>query len=124
MNKTEKLAIAAVVLYAVSQAVNSLRLFEMSLVDKFDWTFRQLAFLSVPVLVFTLLFHIGISVWLYQVSKKEGTTPWVWALFGLVFGILGAILFFAVRIYELLQRRTITANKALKRDAAKGRRAP
>lgn len=69
MNKTEKLAIVAVVLYTVSQAVNSLRHFETSLVDKFDWTFRQLAFLSVPV--FWFLRYCSISVSLFGSTRCQ-----------------------------------------------------
>lgn len=46
---------------------------------------------------------VGVSIWLFMAAKKErNATPRVWALFGLCFGLIAVVLFYAVRIYEQL----------------------
>ena len=51
---------------------------------------------------------VAIAVWLYRVAKREQITPWIWAMFGFIFGVPGAILFFAVRIYEMMKTKEIS----------------
>lgn len=45
--------------------------------------------------------NIAVAVWLYTESRRAGIRPWVWALFGLLYGIIAAATFFVVRLYEL-----------------------
>jgi len=55
----------------------------------------------------TCLVQIATAVWLYLAAKREKETPWVWALLGLTYGVLGGILFFGYRIHlRLNENRT------------------
>ena len=49
------------------------------------------------------LVNIAIAVWLFVTAKKGKETPWVWALLGLTGGVLSALLFFVLRIYERME---------------------
>ena len=55
----------------------------------------------------TCLVQIAVAVWLFLTAKREKETPWVWALLGLTYGVLGAILFFGYRIYQRLNENKI-----------------
>lgn len=50
----------------------------------------------------TCLVQIATAVWLFLAAKREKETPWVWALLGLTYGVLAAILFFGYRIHQRL----------------------
>ncbi|MCK4958975.1 MAG: hypothetical protein KAT00_06235 [Planctomycetes bacterium] len=49
------------------------------------------------------LVSIGVAIWLYILAKRANMRTWIWLLFGLSFGVVAAILFFAVRIYECVK---------------------
>jgi len=61
----------------------------------------------------TCLVQIATAVWLFLAAKREKETPWVWALLGLTYGVLGAILFFGYRIHQRLnENRTSNTNQS------------
>ena len=46
---------------------------------------------------------IGIAVGLFIVARRGKETPWVWALLGLLYGLVAPLLFYVVRIYDRLE---------------------
>ena len=60
-------------------------------------------FMRLTFMILASAVQIGVCVWLFKVAKQEGNaTPWVWTLFGLCFGLIAVVLFYAVKIYEQL----------------------
>lgn len=51
-------------------------------------------------LVFKFLVHICICIWLYVTTREN---KWAWLVLGFFFGILAAIFFYLLRIYDLLR---------------------
>ncbi|MHC4691971.1 MAG: hypothetical protein ACYS67_04455 [Planctomycetota bacterium] len=49
-------------------------------------------------LFFKFLVHICIAVWLFVTARVN---KWAWLVLGLFFGILAAIFFYLLRIYEM-----------------------
>ena len=60
----------------------------------------QTRILSGIFLIFGMLVRIGVAIWLFSLAKRHQAQPWIWCLFGLVFGLIAAILFYLIRIYE------------------------
>ena len=110
MKKIEILAIIVIVLTVVSVVgQHCLGEFSQYLEDKHGLSYAKISMYRVYARSLPqLLVQIGIAVWMYLVSRRANNTPLVWALFGLVYGLLAPILFYAVRIYEKLSQ-----NKAL-----------
>ena len=68
---------------------------------KFNLSIHLMATLT-RVLVLSL--HIGIGIWLFFLAHRERhTTPWVWCLFGLFFGLVAVILYYLIKIYETVK---------------------
>ena len=105
MKNIEKLAIVAVVLYFVATVVSRVGNILMITLSNAGWSGSKVALLSVPYVIVILAVNIAIAIWLYRVAKQDQAKPWVWALFGFVFGVSGAILYFAHKIYEMMKRK-------------------
>lgn len=61
---------------------------------------------SVSLLTRTLLglvINVVVAVWLFRLAKRDHASPWVWAMFGLFFSVLGAVLYFGLQIYQRLR---------------------
>ena len=103
MQKFEKIALIGIALFLVAEVMSIFRetLTEIILA-KYNMSTTQLMLTwMLPVSIFILVLNIAISAWLYRAAQdEEDATPWIWALFGLAFGISGAILFFVVRVYN------------------------
>ena len=54
-------------------------------------------------LVFRFLVHICIAVWLFVTAREN---KWAWLVLGLFFGLLAAIFFYLLRIYEMLRDKS------------------
>jgi len=54
------------------------------------------------------LINIGASIWLYFEANEVKLKAWVWALFGLFFGLIGVAIFYLVQIYTSLMNQKIT----------------
>jgi hypothetical protein len=54
------------------------------------------------ILIFRMLVHIGVAIWLFSLARKQQAQPWVWCLFGLCFGLIAAVLFYLIRLYNAL----------------------
>ena len=55
------------------------------------------------IFFFGVLVHIGVAIWLFILARRHQAQPWIWCLFGLFFGLIAAILFYLIRIYESLK---------------------
>ena len=42
-----------------------------------------------------------VAAWLFVIARRNGNSPWVWAAAGLAFSLLGAVLYFVLRAFEL-----------------------
>jgi uncharacterized BrkB/YihY/UPF0761 family membrane protein len=102
MKSLEKLAIVAIILYFVSTVISRVGNILMTL-PTFGCSATNTALLAIPYVVILLAVNIAIAIWLYRIAKHEQEKPWVWALFGFVFGVSGAILYFVFRIYEMIK---------------------
>ncbi len=64
------------------------------------------ALVSIRVIL-GLLVQIGVAIWLFLQATRDKSARWVWALFGLTFGISAAILYFLMQLVEeMKQKRT------------------
>ena len=61
-------------------------------------------------LVFKFLVHICIAIWLFITAREH---KWGWLVLGFFFGILAAIFFYLLRIYEILRAQSeVEANSS------------
>ena len=52
-----------------------------------------------------VLVNILIGIWLFIIVKKEKEgTPWFWLMLGVFTGVFAAILYFLVRIHQIIKR--------------------
>jgi hypothetical protein len=105
IKQIEKLAILAIVLYVASVALQLIgKDYITELVNVQKWTPLQVFLLSIPRTAITLAVQIFIAIWLYIIASREKESPWIWALLGLVFGLLAPILFYVIKVYEKLNQ--------------------
>ena len=57
-------------------------------------------------LVFKILVHICIAIWLFVTAREQKAQPWAWFVFGIFFGLVAAIFFYLIRIYEMLRAKS------------------
>jgi hypothetical protein len=43
---------------------------------------------------------LAVGIWLFVQARKSEDTPWIWLLFGLVYGLIAAVLFFLLRVND------------------------
>ncbi|MGB2809576.1 MAG: hypothetical protein WBC22_17670 [Sedimentisphaerales bacterium] len=67
---------------------------EMSLFSKLIASIR---------LVFKFLVHICIAIWLFVTAREN---KWAWLVLGFFFGLVAAIFFYLLRIYEILRAKS------------------
>ena len=107
MKQFEKLIVPVMIVFLVSKVAAIMgRFFLTPLAMQYDWAANTIALWSVPLAVIVLAVNIVVAIWLFRVAKQDSSTPWRWAFFGLLFGLTAAILFYAVRIHEMLKRTT------------------
>ena len=100
MKKYEAAAMVLIVLYIISSISNPLysmlvaRLYGPKVVGTLSLHQHAIVFMQ---MFLKLLIAIAIAVWLAYRAKKDGASPAIWALLGLFFSVLGAILYFVVR---------------------------
>jgi len=54
-------------------------------------------------LVFKFLVHICVAIWLFVTAREN---KWAWLVLGVFFGLMAAIFFYLVRIYDLLRAKS------------------
>ncbi|HUT30854.1 MAG TPA: hypothetical protein VMX13_13765 [Sedimentisphaerales bacterium] len=98
MKNLEVWALVLVVLYAVSLIASPL----YSVVVNPPYGIREMS--GLPLYVVSAVYrlsavfvNIGVAAWLGLQARKEGLSWPIWALFGLFFSVVGAVLYFVIR---------------------------
>ena len=60
------------------------------------------AWRSISMLMAALV-NVGAAAWLMVESARQAANRWIWGLFGLLFGLVGIITFYAVLIFRTIQ---------------------
>ncbi|MHC4461316.1 MAG: hypothetical protein ACYS6W_08435 [Planctomycetota bacterium] len=47
-----------------------------------------------------MIVNLVIGIWLFIQASRSKNTPWIWLLFGMVYGLIAAVLFYLQRIFE------------------------
>ena len=105
MKKYEKfvlLLVALLVLSKVTPLVRDLYLARTYPPDLIPYhvseTWRSISMLMVA------LVNIGAAAWLMTESARQAANRWIWGLFGLLFGLIGVIVFYVVLIFRTVER--------------------
>ena len=107
----EKVAIVLIVLWFISVVPNPLlnilvaRLYGPQYAKHLGVAFD--AVLGIRMLTSAVL-QIGVAVWLFTLARRHGNSHWVWGVFGLVFSVSAAILYFLMRISDRLDLKDET----------------
>ena len=48
----------------------------------------------------SIIVNLVIGIWLFIQARQSKSTPWIWLLFGMVYGLIAAVLFYLLRIFE------------------------
>ncbi len=57
---------------------------------------------SISMLMAALV-NVGAAIWLMAESARQAANRWIWGLFGLLFGLIGVIVFYVVLIFRTVQ---------------------
>ena len=105
--KVEKLAILILILFIIVNVSS----FFVRFTDFFfpasisDYFTMQVKLLGSMFFLFGISVNIGSSIWLFISAKKLQTQPLVWCLLGLFAGLIAILLWYSIRIYEILKDR-------------------
>lgn len=106
--RIEQLAIVLLILWVVSLIPNPLTTIVAARMyghaEFMQFQFLQSALASAQVLLAGAV-HIGVGIWLFLEARRGQKTPWVWLLFGLVFGLVAVVLFLLLQLREELATR-------------------
>ena len=99
IKQIEKLAVLAIVLYFASAVFQIIgKDFFAELVNVQKWSPSSVFLLTIPITAVTFAVQLCIAIWLYILAVREKESPWIWALLGLVFGLLAPILFYVIKV--------------------------
>jgi uncharacterized membrane protein len=107
IKKIEKFAIILIILWVLQKPISyliSMVYFNVSFLEevKHMWAWNILS--SYAGMLITELLNIFIGIWLYCIAKKENQgIPWFWLMLGIFTGVLAALLYFVLRIYQSLK---------------------
>ncbi len=108
MKQIEKFLIVILILTIVSIAGNLFsnliisRLYGVAEFNKMTLFNKFIA--SIPSF-FRILVHICVAIWLFGTAREHKAQPWAWFVFGFFFGLTAAILFYLIRIYDMIRSR-------------------
>ena len=103
MKKLEWLAMLVIILFIAS---NFLSFFGSALISRLyspAYVGTQSLILSLTTSIRSLLsiiVNLAVGIWLFIQAKHLQSTPWIWLLFGIVFGLIAAVLFFVIKLLE------------------------
>lgn len=100
MKSIEKLAIVFIILWTLSLVVNVITPYIQEITRQYP-SIRFMGFTFSSIL--RLIVNIGIGIWLFILARREKATPWIWLFFGLFAGLVAAVLFFVMKVYESLR---------------------
>lgn len=115
MSRIEKFLIAILILTIFCYIVSFIwpfliaRLFTASEVGQFTLFHRQLVYLF---LVPKLLVSLCVAFWLYHAARQYHANPKGWFIFGLFFGLVALIVFYVVRIHDMIETYTTKMQQA------------
>ena len=66
---------------------------------------ETISFMTSVVPIFDLIIKVAIAAWLFVVAQKAKATRWLWAAFGILFGLWAVALFYLVRLYDTIEER-------------------
>ncbi len=118
--RIEKLAIIAIVLWLASLVLDPILIF---LAIRFGGDEAMAAITMSEVMPISLknlvdvAVHIAVAMWLFKQAKRDGHSPWIWTLFGLVFSIIAVIIYL---LSELVQQLKGKKSDSKKGDISKG----
>ncbi len=101
----EKLAMLVVILWVLTllptPLMNYIAVRLYSHAEYMQFNFLRSAYASMSILL-GLSVHIGVAIWLFLQARRNGGTPWLWALFGIATGLTAAILYWLGEIRDQL----------------------
>ncbi len=110
MKKIEGVAVVLIVLWVLTLfaspilTIAAARIYSIEEYINIQWTHKAL--IAARSIV-SVLVYLGVAIWLFIQAKRDKASPWVWGLFGLIFGISAAILYFLMQfIEEMKMKRT------------------
>ena len=69
---------------------------------------------AIILLISKGLVNIFVALWLFAAARKGEAAPWAWLVFGIFFGLLAVVLFYLMRIYDILKLKpTVDGNLAV-----------
>jgi hypothetical protein len=107
MKQFEKLAIILVVLWILTVIPN--RIIPMLLVRLMgveqigEFTALESCLIGARAVLGVAL-HMAISIWMFVQCTRDNAARWVWAVFGIFFGLSAPILYFLLKIGEETKR--------------------
>ena len=106
MKKFEKFAIILLILWLLQRVIGLIaaQIYFRVFFDKLgDITICNM-FSNYALMIFGQLVNILIGIWLFVTVKKEKYgTPWFWLMLGIFTGVLAALLYFILRIYQSIK---------------------
>ena len=103
MKKLEWLAIVVIVLLISSKFLS---FFGTSLISRlYGPEYAGVLTTNIKLIVtirslISIMVNLAIGIWLFIQARQSNNVPWIWLLFGLIYGLIAAVLFYILRIYE------------------------
>ena len=104
----EKLAIITIILWFASLVLDPVLMF---IVMRFGGTDALTAITMSDVMplsiknILDVAVHIAVGIWLFKQTRRDGNSPWIWTLFGLVFSITAVILYLLSEMIQQLKNK-------------------
>jgi len=99
MSRQEKLLLFLIVLVAIGQLSGIGRDVYLARLYGPDIPADVLAYWTHLSNLFDVIMNLGAAVWLYVEATAARQKVWVWTLSGLVFGVIGIVLFYVIQLY-------------------------
>lgn len=106
VKSVEKLAVIVIVLWLVSLIPSPLMNIVAGRMYSHTGYIEFHALRSAYALLFFILqiaVHIGVAVWLFIQARQNKDIPWIWGVLGLTTGLVAAVLYVLLQIYNHLK---------------------
>ena len=122
MKRFEKFAIVLIVLWILTVIPNPLISIVLARISG-PVQFENMNATQVSLVfargVLTVIVQIAVGIWLFGTAKRDKFSPWVWSLFGFLFGITAIVLYYVMQLAEELKvKRQIIACRGREKDRA------
>ena len=108
MKKFEKFAIILIILWLFQKPLSyliTMLYLNVSFLNEGGHMFIWNIFSSYTLMVIKESLNVLIGIWLFIIAKKDRQgTPWFWLMLGIFTGILAALLYFVLRIYQTVKQ--------------------